>query len=59
MRCKVCVELPTRVTCNFDSDKLDDNVLLSDVSDHHSTLTKVAGLLKKSKNISDVYVLYF
>ena len=61
MRCNVSVDLPTRVTCNsstcidhvysnFDSDKLGNNVLVSDVSDHYSTLTKVAGLSKKSKN---------
>ena len=57
----------TRVTCNsstcidhiysnFDSDNIDNNVLVSDVSDHYSTLTKVAGLSKKSKNNSNVYV---
>ena len=67
MGCNVSVDLPTRVTCNsstcidhiysnFDSDNIDNNVLVSDVSDHYSTLTKVAGLSKKSKNISDVYV---
>ena len=67
MGCNVSVDLPTRVTCNsstcidhvysnFDSDTLDNNVLVSDVSDHYSTLTKVAGLSRKSKNNSDVYV---
>jgi len=64
--CNVAINKPTRVTShgsscidhvysNFTSNKLDTGILLSDVSDHYSTLTCVNGLRRVKKNY-DVFV---
>ena len=67
--CNVCVNRPTRVTShgsscidhvysNIHYEDLNTNVLLSDVSDHFSTLTKIKGLVKVNNQsiYEDVFV---
>ena len=60
--CNICIDRPTRVdtkssTCidhvysNFSPDKLDTQIILSDVSDHFSTMTKISGVSKTKHNV--------
>ena len=66
MGCNICIDRATRVTSNsstcidhvytnLGSDKVSNDVLITDVSDHFSTLTKISGFTKTKDN-ADVYV---
>ena len=63
--CNTCIDIPTRVasnsaTCidhiytNMPQNNLISQVLMSDVSDHYSTLTKVSDFSKSGKN-TDIF----
>jgi len=64
----ICIDRPTRVTShgascidhiytNLSCDELDTNVILSDVSDHFSTLTKIKNLARSNKlDFEDTFV---
>ena len=63
--CNICIDQPTRVakksaTCidhiysNLMQDKLVSHILMSDVSDHYSTLTKIGDFSKSNKK-TDIY----
>ena len=64
--CNICIDKPTRVTpksatcidhiySNITQDDLVSQILLSDVSDHYSTLTKISSFSKTTNN-SDIFV---
>ena len=64
--CSICIDRTTRVdgkssTCidhvysNFSTDRLDTKIILSDVSDHFSTMTNVSGVPKTNDDV-DVFI---
>ena len=64
--CNVHCNLPTRmvknskscidhVYSNFDQHNIETSVILSDISDHFSTLTKISNVRNHSKQIKNVY----
>ena len=63
--CNICIDKPTRVdgstaTCidhiytNLSPDRLDSHILISDVSDHYSLLSKIHGVSTVKDN-TDIY----
>ena len=64
--CTICIDKPTRVTShgsscidhvysNFCPEKLDTTVLLSDITDHFSTLTKIQDISKEVDH-QDIFI---